>query len=50
MAQDLGQQAKEKIVKQKIVGQVLSGNQTGNQTGRVLGQPGEQAKSLLYGQ
>ena len=31
MAQDLGQQAKEKIVKQKIVG--LSGNQTGNQTG-----------------
>ena len=45
MAQDLGQQAK-----QKIVGQVLSGNQTGNQTGRVLGQPGEQAKSLLSGQ
>ena len=33
MPQDLGQQAKEKIVEQKIVEQLIGGNQTGNRTG-----------------
>lgn len=52
MAQDLGQmgqQAKEKIG--SAAGQLLGGNQTGNQTGNqsggMLGQLGEQAKSML---
>ncbi|MGB7662694.1 MAG: hypothetical protein WBL67_08170 [Nitrososphaeraceae archaeon] len=55
MAQDLGQmgqQAKEKIggaAKLKILGN-QTGNQTGNQSGGVLGQLGEQAKSMLPGQ
>jgi hypothetical protein len=55
MAQDLGQmgqQAKEKIG--GAVGQLMDGNQTGNQTGNqsggMLGQLGEQAKSMLPGQ
>ena len=57
MAQDLGEQAKEKIG--GAVGQLMDGNQTGNQTGNqsgnqtgggVLGQLGEQAKSMLPGQ
>ena len=51
MAQDLGQmgqQAKEKIG--GAVGQLVGGNQTGNQSGGVLGQLGEQAKSMLPGQ
>ena len=55
LAQDLGQmgqQAKEKIG--GAVGQLAGGNQTGNQTGNqsggVLGQLGEQAKSMLPGQ
>jgi hypothetical protein len=50
-AQDLGQmgqQAKEKIG--SAAGQLLGGNQTGNQSGGVLGQIGEQAKSMLPGQ
>ena len=52
MAQDLSQmreQAKEKIG--GAVGQYTDGNQTGNQTGNqsggVLGQLGDQAKSML---
>ena len=52
MAQDLSQmreQAKEKIG--GAVGQYTDGNQTSNQTGnqsdRVLGQLGDQAKSML---
>ena len=55
MAQDLGQmaeQAKEKIggaAKLKILGN-QTGNQTGNQSGGMLGQLGEQAKSMLPGQ
>ena len=52
MAQDLGQQAKEKIG--GMMGQLTGGNQTGNQTGNqsggVLGQLGEKAKSILPGQ
>jgi hypothetical protein len=55
MAQDLGQmgqQAKEKIG--GAVGQLMGGNQTGNQTGNqsggMLGQLGEQARSMLPGQ
>jgi hypothetical protein len=53
MAQDLGQmgqQAKERIG--GAVGQLgnQTGNQTGNQSGGVLGQLGEQAKSMLPGQ
>ena len=55
MAQDLGQmgqQAKEKIG--GAVGQLMDGNQTGNQSGNrsggMLGQLGEQAKSMLPGQ
>jgi hypothetical protein len=56
MAQDLGQQAKEKIG--GLMGQPTGGNQTGNQTGNqsgnqsggVLGQLGEKAKSILPGQ
>jgi hypothetical protein len=32
------------------VGQLMDGNQTGNQSGGVLGQLGEQAKSMLPGQ
>ena len=58
MAQDLGQmgqQAKEKIggaVKLGVLtgGGNQTGNQTGNQSGGVLGQLGEQAKSMLPGQ
>jgi hypothetical protein len=54
MAQDLGQMAEqaEKIggaAKLKILGN-QTGNQTGNQSGGVLGQLGEQAKSMLPGQ
>ena len=48
MAQDLSQmreQAKEKIG--GAVGQYTDGNQTGNQSGGVLGQLGDQAKSML---
>ncbi len=55
MAQDLGQmgqQAKERVG--GAVGQLMGGNQTGNQTGNqsggMLGQLGEQAKSLMPGQ
>ena len=52
MAQDLGQQAKEKIG--GMMGQLTGGNQTGNQTGNqsggILGQLGEKAKSILPGQ
>jgi hypothetical protein len=55
MAQGLGQmgqQAKERIG--GAVGQLVGGNQTGNQTGNqsggMLGQLGEQAKSMLPGQ
>ena len=52
MAQDLGQQVKEKIG--GALGQLTGGNQTGNQTGNqsggVLGQLGEKAKSILPGQ
>jgi hypothetical protein len=56
MAQDLGQQAKEKIG--GLMGQLTGSNQTGNQTGNqsgnqsggVLGQLGEKAKSILPGQ
>jgi len=48
MAQDLGQQAKEKIG--GMMGQLTGGNQTGNQSGGVLGQLGEKAKSILPGQ
>jgi hypothetical protein len=44
----MGQQAKEKIG--SAAGQLLGGNQTGNQSGGVLGQIGEQAKSMLPGQ
>jgi len=47
-AQDLsqlGQQARE-----KVLGQLSGGNQTGNQSGGVLGQLGEQARSYLPGQ
>ena len=57
MAQDLGQmgqQAKEKIGGAVKLGVLTGGNQTGNQTGNqsggVLGQLGEQAKSMLPGQ
>ena len=48
MAQDLGQlgqQTKEKIG--RVVGQFMDCNQTGNQSGGVLGQLGEHAKSML---
>ena len=51
MAQDLsqlGQQAKEKIG--GVAGQLTGGNQTGNQSGGVLGQLGEQARNYLPGQ
>ena len=55
MAQDLGQmgqQAKERVG--GAVGQLMDGNQTGNQTanqsGGMLGQLGEQAKSMMPGQ
>ncbi len=55
MAQDLGQmggqmgqQAGERIG--GAMGQLLGGNQTGNQSVGVLGQLGEQAKSMLPGQ
>ncbi|HVD07660.1 MAG TPA: hypothetical protein VNB67_04375, partial [Nitrososphaeraceae archaeon] len=55
-AQDLGEQAKEKIG--GAVGQLVGGNQTANQTGNqtanqtggVLEQLGEKAKSILPGQ
>ena len=56
MAQDLGQQAKEKIggLMGQLTGGNQSGNQTGNQTGNqsggFLGQLGEKAKSILPGQ
>jgi hypothetical protein len=52
MAQDLGQQAKEKIggLMGQPTGGNQSGNQTGNQSGGVLGQLGEKAKSILPGQ
>ncbi len=55
MAQDLGQmgqQAKEKIgsAAGQLLGDNQTGNQTGNQSGGVLGQIGEQAKSMLPGQ
>jgi hypothetical protein len=51
MAQDLGQmgeQAKEKVggALQNLTG----GNQTGNQSGGMLGQLGEKAKEILPGQ
>ena len=55
MAQDLSQmreQAKEKIA--GAAGQLTDGNQTdnqtGNQSGGVLGQLGDQARSMLPGQ
>ena len=48
MAQDLGEQAKEKIG--GAVQQLTGGNQTGNQTGGVLGQLGEKVGSMLPGQ
>ena len=53
MAQgQMGEEAKEKIggaAKLKVLGN-QTGNQTGNQSGGVLGQLGEQAKSMLPGQ
>ena len=48
MAQDSSQMREQ--VKEKIggaVGQYTDGNQTGNQSGGVLGQLGNQAKSML---
>jgi hypothetical protein len=53
MGQQLGQQAKEKVG--GAVGGLVGGNQSGNQTGNqsgggMLGQLGEQAKSMLPGQ
>ena len=52
MAQDLGEQAKEKIggALQNLTGGNQTGNQTGNQSGGVLGQLGEKAQSMLPGQ
>jgi hypothetical protein len=52
MAQDYGEQAKEKIggAVQGLTGGNQTGNQTGNQSGGVLGQLGEKAKSILPGQ
>ena len=50
-AQDLGQlgQESEKEIA-GAVGPLVGGNQTGNQSGGMLGQLGEQAKSMLPGQ
>jgi hypothetical protein len=52
MAQDLGEQAKEKTggAVQQLTGGNQTGNQTGNQSGGVLGQLGEKAQSILPGQ
>jgi hypothetical protein len=57
MAQDLGQMGGQmgQQAGDGAVGQLLGGNQTGNQTGNqsgggLLGQIGEQAKSMLPGQ
>ena len=41
----IGQQAKERVG--GAVGPLAGGNQTGNQSGGVLGQLGDQAKSLI---
>ena len=41
----IGQEAKERVG--GAVGPLAGGNQTGNQSGRVLGQLGDQAKSLI---
>ncbi|MGA9166668.1 MAG: hypothetical protein WB053_04750 [Nitrososphaeraceae archaeon] len=52
MAQDLGEQAKEKIggAVQQLTGGNQTGNQTGNQSGGILGQLGEKVGSMLPGQ
>ena len=52
MAQDLGEQAKEKVggALQQLTGGNQTGNQTGNQSGGVLGQLGEKVGSMLPGQ
>lgn len=50
-SQDLAKWASK--LREKIggaVGQLMDGNQTGNQPGGVLGKLGEQAKSMLPGQ
>jgi hypothetical protein len=56
MAQDLGEQAKEKVGRalQQLTGGNQTGNQTGNQIGNqsggILGQLGEKVGSMLPGQ
>jgi hypothetical protein len=52
MVLSLGQQAGERIdgAVEQLVGGIQTGNQTGNQSGGILGQLGEQAKSILPGQ
>ena len=46
MAQDLGQLGQQTKEKNRV-GQFMDCNQTGNQSGGVLGQLGEHAKSML---
>ncbi|MGH9976609.1 MAG: hypothetical protein ACRD8Z_12360 [Nitrososphaeraceae archaeon] len=52
MGEQIGQQAKERIggAAEQLGGGNQTGNQTGNQSGGMLGQLGEQAKSLMPGQ